>query len=54
MQGNGFDTTPTSYMGLQLHSRSYSEDIEQVTMNRILILIIWKTATYLLLAIRCI
>lgn len=52
MQGNGFDTTPTSYMGLQLHSRSYSEDIEQVTMNRILILIIWKTATYLLLAIR--
>ena len=40
MQGNGFDTTPTSYMGLQLHSRSYSEDIEQVTMSWILILII--------------
>ena len=28
------------YMGLQLHSRRYSEDIEQETMSRILILII--------------
>ena len=40
MQGNGFDTNPIGYMGLQLHSRSYSEDIEQVTISWILILII--------------
>ena len=40
MQGNGFDTNPIGYMGLQLHSRRYSEDIEQETMSRILILII--------------
>ena len=52
MQGNVFDTTPTSYMGLQLHSRSYSEDIEQVTISLILTLIIWKTATYLLSSIK--
>lgn len=40
MQGIGFDTNPIGYMGLQLHSRSYNEDIEQVTISWILILII--------------
>ena len=40
MQGNGFDTNPIGYMGLQLHSRRYSEDLKLVTMNMILILII--------------
>ena len=40
MQGNGFDTNPIGYMGLQLHSRSYSEYIELVTMSMILTLII--------------
>ena len=33
-------THSAGYMGLQLHSRRYSEDIEQETMSRILILII--------------
>lgn len=40
MQGNGFDTNPIGYMGLQLHSRRYSEDIKLVTMSRTLTLII--------------